>query len=151
MSKRKKARWDCVCVFVTPHLTLRGFKQTLPGRFLGTNYICSHWTPSPDYRGLKQVLSSPLHPSDCQNSWINHPPEPIPSPECVCALCFCGLLPYSRTGCCFYQSCQGMHCFGLVLHCTAGSGEATVPWIEHLLPMSAVQDLYFNVWFTLMS
>lgn len=124
--KEEKSKMGFVHVCNFPSGTER-FMPSLPGRFLGTNYICSHWTPSPDYRGLKWVLSSPLHPSDCQNPWKNHP----------------GALPYSRPGCCLYQSCQGMHCFGLVLHCTAGSGEATVPWIENLLPMSAAAGPLF--------
>lgn len=70
---------------------------------------------------------------------LNKPPSTAHTKSWVC---LCSVVLW---GSCHavYQSCQGMHCFGLVLHCTAGSGEATVPWVDHLLPMSAVAGHLF--------
>lgn len=143
MSRRKKARWDCVCVCNFPSDT-ESVSASLPGRFLGTNDICSDWIPSPYCRGLKKVLFSPLHPSDCQNPWKIHPPQPIPSSECAYALYFSwGSCHRAGLGV-FLSELPGNALLwaGFALHSRVRR-EATVSWIEHLLPISAVAGPLF--------
>lgn len=124
---------------------------SLQGSFLDTNHTYSDWTPSPGSAKAKIFITGAWsrccpHLSTFLTARIPekttlHSPHQVLNLSVLCV--FVGPLPHSRTVCCLYPSCQGMDCFGLVLRCTAGSGEAPVSWIEHLLPMSATAGSLF--------